>query len=334
MANMFRGKSILITGGSGSIGSEIARKILQYEPKVVRVFSNDEDGLFNLEQELRSYSNVRYLVGDVRDEERLRMAVENMDLLFHTAALKHVPFCEYNPFEAVKTNVIGTQNVIEVARREEVEKLISISTDKAVNPVNVMGATKLLCERLTVSANKYSRQTKFSCVRFGNVLDSRGSVVPLFKEQIRRGGPVTITDPDMTRFVMTILKAAELVLKAAEMAKGGEIFIFKMPALRIGDLAEAMIEELASRYGHNPEKIRIELTGKRPGEKGYEELMTEEETKHAYETENMFIVLPEKQNYEAHKAQVNKYISENTNLLTKEEIKAMLRENFTLESLR
>ena len=307
---------------------------MQYEPKVVRVFSNDEDGLFNLEQELRSYSNVRYLVGDVRDEERLRMAVENMDLLFHAAALKHVPFCEYNPFEAVKTNVIGTQNVIEVARREGVEKLISISTDKAVNPVNVMGATKLLCERLTVSANKYSRQTKFSCVRFGNVLDSRGSVVPLFKEQIRRGGPVTITDPDMTRFVMTILKAAELVLKAAEMAKGGEIFIFKMPALRIGDLAEAMIEELASRYGHNPEKIRIELTGKRPGEKGYEELMTEEETKHAYETENMFIVLPEKQNYEAHKAQVNKYISENTNLLTKEEIKAMLRENFTLESLR
>jgi len=324
----------LITGGSGSIGSELARKILQYEPKVVRVFSNDEDGLFNLEQELRSYSNVRYLVGDVRDEERLRMAVENMDLLFHTAALKHVPFCEYNPFEAVKTNVIGTQNVIEVARREEVEKLISISTDKAVNPVNVMGATKLLCERLTVSANEYSRRTIFSCVRFGNVLDSRGSVVPLFKEQIRRGGPVTITDPDMTRFVMAILKAAELVLKAAEMAKGGEIFIFKMPALRIGDLAAAMIEELASRYGQNPEEIRIEITGKRPGEKGYEELMTEEETKHAYETENMFIVLPEKQNYEAHKAQVNKYISENTNLLTKEEIKAMLRENFTLESLR
>lgn len=344
MANPFQGKNILITGGTGSIGSEITRKILQYKPGVVRVFSNDEDGLFNLGQELQSYSNVRFLVGDVRDEERLMMAVENIDFLFHAAALKHVPLCEYNPFEAVQTNVIGTQNVIEVARKEGIGKVIGISTDKAVNPINVMGATKLLSERLIISANYYAVRTNFSCVRFGNVLDSRGSVVPLFEEQIGRGGSVTITDLDMTRFVINIPRAAELVLKAAEMAKGGEIFIFKMPALRIGDLAEAMIEELAPRYGHSPERIRKEITGKRLGEKIYEELMTEEESKHAQETEEMFIVLPESElftyrtedyTYPGSKpAQVTEYTSKEGRFLTQEEIKAMLRENFTLETFR
>jgi len=173
---------------------------------------------------------LRFLVGDVRDKERLQHAVENIDFAFHAAALKHVPLCEYNPFEAVKTNVLGTQNVIEVAMEGEVEKLITISTDKAVNPVNVMGATKLLAERLTISANYYKglRKTAFSCVRFGNVLDSRGSVIPSFREQIRKGGPVTLTEPNMTRFVMSIPRAVDLVLKAAEIARGGEIFIFKM----------------------------------------------------------------------------------------------------------
>jgi len=344
MANPFQGKNILITGGTGSIGSEIARKILQHKPNVVRVFSNDEDGLFNLGQELRGYSNVRFLVGDVRDEERLRMAVENTDLLFHAAALKHVPLCEYNPFEAVKTNVIGTENVVEVARKEGIEKVIGISTDKAVNPINVMGATKLLSERLIISANHYSKETVFSCVRFGNVLDSRGSVVPLFEEQIGRGGPVTITDPDMTRFVVSIPRAAELILKAAEIAKGGEIFIFKMPALRIGNLAEAMIEELAPRYGRSPERIGKEITGRRPGEKTYEELMTEEESRHAQETEEMFIVLPytelstypiEDYTYPGSKpAEVTEYTSKKGRFLTQEEIKAMLRENFPLETFR
>jgi len=344
MANLFQGKNILITGGTGSIGSEIARKLLQYDPNVVRIYSNDEDGLFNLEQELRSYSNVRYLVGDVRDEERLKMAVEDTDFLFHAAALKHVPLCEYNPFEAVKTNVIGTQNVIDVARKEGIGKVISISTDKAVNPVNVMGATKLLSERLVISANYYSRQTVFSCVRFGNVLDSRGSVVPLFEGQIRRGGPVTITDVDMTRFVISIPRSAELILKAAEMTKGEEIFIFKMPALRIGDLAEAMIAELAPRYGHSPEGIRIEITGRRPGEKIYEELMTEEEAKHAQETGEMFVVLPhielssgriKNYTYPGSKpAEVVEYTSKEGRFLTQEEIKAMLRENFPLEAFK
>ena len=189
-ADAFGDKRILITGGTGSIGSEILRKVLQYDPQVVRVFSIDEDAQFNLQQELGDRPNVRFLIGDVRDRERLGMAGEDVDIIFHVAALKHVPLCEYNPFEAVKTNVLGTQNVIDVAMKGEVDKLITISTDKAVNPVNVMGATKLLAERLTISANHYkgSRKTAFSCVRFGNVLYSRGSVVPLFREQIRKGG--------------------------------------------------------------------------------------------------------------------------------------------------
>lgn len=327
MINIFQGKSILVTGGTGSIGSETVRRILPYEPKVVRVFSNDEDGQFNLQQQLQRYTNIRFLMGDVKDRERLKRAVEGIDFVFHAAALKHVPLCEYNPFEAVKTNVMGTQNVIEVAMDEEVDKVITISTDKAVNPVNVMGSTKLLAERLTISANYYkgARRTAFSCVRFGNVLDSRGSVVPLFKEQIMAGGPVTITDPDMTRFAMSIPEAVDLILKAATMARGGEVFIFKMPALCIGDLAEVMIEELAPQYGYSPGGIKIEITGKRAGEKNYEELMTEVEATKAGETEDMFIILPQIEGErEAKVAPVTGYTSKGGDLLTKEEIKRML----------
>ncbi len=329
MVNIFRGKNIMVTGGTGSIGSDIVRKVLQREPEVVRVLSNDENCLFGLEQELRGYSNLRFLVGDVRDKERLQRALKNIDFVFHAAALKHVPLCEYNPFEAVKTNVLGTQNVIEVAMEEEVEKLITISTDKAVNPVNVMGATKLLAERLTISANYYKgeRRTVFSCVRFGNVLDSRGSVVPSFREQIRKGGPLTLTNPDMTRFVMSIPKAVELVLEAAAMAQEGEIFIFKMPALRIGDLAEAMIEELAPQYGYARESIKVEISGKRAGEKIYEELLAADEATNASETENMFIITPAAGNGETKGASPNDYRSDQDGiLLDKEEIKQILRQ--------
>lgn len=330
MTNIFRDKNILVTGGTGSIGSAIVRKLLQYEPKVVRVLSNDENGLFNLEQELLSCPNVRFLMGDVRDEERLLRAVENIDFVFHAAALKHVPLCEYNPLDAVKTNVLGTQNLIKAAIEEEVEKFIAISTDKAVNPVNVMGATKLLAERLTISANYYKglRKTAFSCVRFGNVLDSRGSVIRLFSEQIEIGGPVTITDPEMTRFVMSIPKAVDLVLKAMEMAQGGEIFIFKMPALRIRELAEAIIEEWAPRYGYDPKTIKVEISGKRAGEKIYEALLTEDEATATSEIDNMFILTPAAKNQRNQKISAREYRSDtNTILLTKEEIKEMVREH-------
>jgi len=322
--SIFSNKNILVTGGTGSIGSGIVRKLLQYGPKVIRIFSNDEDSLFYLREELQDYTHLRFLVGDVRDKERLAMAAKSIDFIFHAAALKHVPLCEYNPFEAVKTNVLGTQNVIDVAMEEKVEKVITISTDKAVNPINVMGATKLLAERLTTAADYYVEKTAFSCVRFGNVLDSRGSALPLFEEQIKKGGPVTITNPDMTRFVMTIPRAVELVLKAMEVAKGGEIFIFKMPALRVGDLAEAMIEELAPRYGYEPGKIKVKIIGKRLREKDDEELMTEEEAKNAYETEDMFIISGAGNGYGLEKASGIRYSSGDGILLTKEQVKETL----------
>jgi FlaA1/EpsC-like NDP-sugar epimerase len=337
MKQFFEDKTILVTGGVGSIGSEIIRSVLEYNPEAVRVLDSNETGLFDLEQELQS-EKIRPFVGDVKDKERLKRAIEGVDVVFHAAALKHVPLCEYNPFEAVKTNVYGTQNLIDVAIDEEVEKFITISTDKAVNPINVMGATKLLAERLTISANFYKgdRKTAFSCVRFGNVLDTRGSVIPLFRKQIQNGGPLTITDPNMTRFMMSIPKAVELVLKSAGMAKGGEIFIFKMPALRVGDLAEAMIEELAPEYGYAPNEIEIKIIRRRAGEKLYEELMTEDEAENAYEDEEMFVVLPQsfgminKLSYKLpenlKKTEKKEYSSKGVKLLTKEEIRSLLTE--------
>jgi len=332
MTNIFRNKNVLVTGGTGSIGSQIVRRLFQYEPKVIRVFSNDENGLFTLEQELQGQSNVRYLMGDIKDKERLQRAVEGIDFIFHCAALKHVPLCEYNPFEAAKTNVFGTQNVIEVAMEQEIEKFITISTDKAVNPVNVMGATKLLAERLTISANYYKgvRKTAFSCVRFGNVLDSRGSVVPLFLSQIRKGGPVTLTEANMTRFVMSIPKAVDLVLRAAEMARGGEIFIFKMPVVRIKDLADVMIAELAQRYGYDPKSIKVKIVGKRPGEKSYEELLTEDEAVNAVETEDMFIISPTRRSGRRKGTPTRAYTSKDEKPLSKKAIRELLKENLTL----
>ena len=337
LKDFYKDKTILVTGGTGSIGSKIVESTLKYNPEAIRVLDTNETGLFNLGEELQS-GKLRLFVGDVKDKERLKRAIEDVDIVFHAAALKHVPLCEYNPFEAVKTNAIGTQNLIDVAIDEEVEKLITISTDKAVNPINVMGATKLLAERLTVSANFYKgwKKTTFSCVRFGNVFDTHGSVIPLFRKQINNGGPLTITNTNMTRFMMSIPKAVELVLKTVEFAKGGEIFILKMPALRIGDLAEVMVEELAPEYGHDPNKIEIKTIGRRAGEKLYEELMTEDEATDAYEDKEMFVVLPQtleimgrlsyklRDNFK--KAQKREYSSKGVKLLTKEEIRSLLTE--------
>ncbi len=287
----YKDKVLLVTGGAGSIGSEITKKILEYNPSVIRVLDNNETALFELEEELNS-DKLRVFYGDVRDKDRLKRAFDNVDIIFHAGALKHVPLCEFNPFDAVKTNIIGTQNVLDVALDRDVEKVIFVSTDKAVNPINVMGATKLLAERLTISANHYTgdKETVFSCVRFGNVLNSRGSVIPVFKNQIKNGGPVKITDKDMTRFIMGIPEAVELILKAGQKADGGEIFILKMPATNIMDLAEVMIENLANIYNHNPEEIGIEIIGKRVGEKMYEELMTADESIYAIDDGELFIL--------------------------------------------
>jgi UDP-N-acetylglucosamine 4,6-dehydratase len=331
----YRGKKILVTGGVGSIGSELVRRILETDPAIVRIFDNNETGLFDLSHELRS-SKIRTLIGDIRDRERLIMAFEGIDIVFHSAALKHVPLCEYNPFEAVKTNVLGTQNVLDAALITGVEKVINISTDKAVSPTNVMGATKLLAERLTISANYYRgmKKTVFSTVRFGNVLNSRGSVIPLFSMQIERGGPVTVTDPEMTRFFMDIPTAVGLIMRVGRIAQGKETFILKMPAFRILDLAEVMIEELAPRFGRKDDDIRLEIIGRREGEKFFEELMTEEEASHAYESSEMFTIFPSIQPDDESvqipiprgfkKAASREYSSRKVDLLDKDEIRAII----------
>lgn len=335
--DFYKNKTILITGGAGSIGGEIVRKVIGYSPEVVRIFDNNETGLFDLEQDLNS-ANIRLLVGDVRDEDRLEMALEDVDIVFHAAALKHVPLCEFNPFDAVKSNIIGTQNLLKAAIQNKIEKFILISTDKVVNPTNVMGATKLLAERLTISANYYKgqRNTVFSCVRFGNVMGSRGSVIPLFLKQIQRGDALTITDPEMTRFIMSIDKAVDLILKAGEIARSGEIFILKMPSLRIQDLADAMREDYAPEFGYKPENISLKIIGKRPGEKTHEELFSSAESENVWENDELFIVTPQPyhKGWASHyatpmgfrKTTRVTYSSENGDLLSKEQIKKVIRE--------
>ncbi|MFX0096378.1 MAG: SDR family NAD(P)-dependent oxidoreductase [Candidatus Hodarchaeota archaeon] len=341
MSGVFKGKRILITGGIGSIGLEIINEILKHDPEVVRVLDINETALFELKEELKNYSNLRVLLGDIRDKSRVRFAIENIDIVLHTASLKHVEICEYNPFESIKTNVIGTQNIIDSCIEEEVEKLIFTSSDKAVSPTNVMGATKLLAERLITSANYYkgARKTVFSSIRFGNVLGSRGSVIPLFKRQIEMGGPITITDGDMTRFIMPMRKAIYLLLKAVELAQGGEIFIFKMSVIRISDLAEVMIEELASVYGYSPTDVEIKVIGSKPGEKLHEALVTEYEASRILENKDMFILLPEMESLsrvdksfypQFLQGDINAYSSKDIKPLSKEEIRKFLQKESLL----
>lgn len=336
MEKHINGKVILVTGGTGSIGGEIVKRLLCYKPKSVRIFSRDEAKQFTMQNQLSEFSNVRYFIGDVRDKDRLSRAMKDCDIVFHAAALKQVPACEYNPFEAVKTNVIGTQCVIEAAIEQEVKNVIAISTDKAVNPINTMGATKLLAEKLIIDANFYRGDvgTVFACVRFGNVIGSRSSVVPFFEEQIKKGGPITITEPEMIRFIMPINKAVELVFKALTLAKGGEIFILKMPIIKLIDLAEVILENVASKYNINSKDIKIEYVGRRPGEKISEALMTEEEALNAIETDDMFIIYPDvdipnlrKQRYTAlkNRKQIPTSYTCNTQTpLTKQELKKLL----------
>ncbi len=288
----YTNKKILVTGATGTIGRHLVRRLLLDDPKVIRVYSRDEYKQYEMSLDLAKYAQqMRYLIGDVRDLQRLSRAMEDIDYVFHLAAMKHVPFCEYNPFEAVQTNVIGTQNVIQAAIQNKVKKVLFTSTDKAISPTNTYGATKLMGERLISAAEhqKGPSQTILSSVRFGNVMGSRGSVIPLFIRQIRSENRVTITDPSMIRYMMTPGQAIDLILKANELARGGEIFVLKMPVVRITDLAEVVIEETKKRFGIQ-ERVRIETIGIRPGEKRYEELMSDEEKLDAIETDDMYIL--------------------------------------------
>lgn len=283
-----------MTGGSGSIGSRLVARLLELGPEVVRVLGRDETKQFHQRQLHGDRPDLRLLIGDIRDRDRLVRALEGIDLVFHCAALKHVESGEYNPFEVTQTNVTGTQNVIDACLQAGVGTMILTSSDKAANPTSVMGASKLLAEKLVTAATNYrgSRPTTFASVRFGNVLGSRGSALELFAGQIAAGGPVTVTDPDMTRFVMSVERAVELAIQAARMARGGEMLVFKMPAARLGDLVAAAIAVHAPRHGRRPQEIETVRVGPRVGEKAFEELMTADEAGRARDIGEMFAVLP------------------------------------------
>lgn len=284
-----KGKTVLITGGSGSIGSHLVKALIDSDCRSIRVLSNNEHELYLLERKVGKNEKMRYLLGDIRDKNRLKIASNEVDIVFHAAALKHVPLCETNPFDAVQTNVIGTQNMLEASISANVEKFVFISTDKAANPMSTLGATKLLAERLVIAAMSYrgSKRTKMYCVRFGNVLGTRGSVVELFFNQIKNKRPITITDKNMTRFTMTPTDAINLILSTVEFAKGGEVFVLKMNTMRVIDLVNSMIE----LYGEGI-KQEINEIGIRQGEKMHEELITEEELSRAREFNDMYVIPP------------------------------------------
>jgi UDP-N-acetylglucosamine 4,6-dehydratase len=278
------GATILLTGGTGSFGNAFLERVLDEWPDVVvRVYSRDE-----LKQsELRTRfgdAQVRYLIGDVRDRSRMSRAAEGCDVIVHAAAMKQVPACEYNPFEAVRTNVLGAQHVVDAAIDAKVDRVVALSTDKAVNPVNLYGATKLCAEKIFVQGNAYAAQssTRLACVRYGNVVGSRGSVVPVFQRQAADDGRLTITDERMTRFWITLPQAVDLVLYALEHMTGGEVFIPKIPSMRVTDLAEAIGPGL-------PQQV----VGIRPGEKLHELMLTTDESRHAIDAGEVYVVLPE-----------------------------------------
>lgn len=295
MKNILQDKRVLVTGACGTVGSELVRQLLErYEVGEFIGVDNSESDLFFLEQKFSKLPNAHFYLADVRDREKLARVMRQIDVVFHTAAFKHVILCEKSPFEAVQTNIMGVQNIISAAIENNVGRVIFTSSDKAVNPTNVMGTSKLMGERLMTAANSNMKGAKtiFSSTRFGNVLGSRGSVIPIFRQQIRQGGPVTLTDSEMTRFIMSINQAVQLVIDSSFHVCGGEVFITKMPVIKVKDLAKAMIQELASDYGHRPENVQLKHIGVKPGEKMYEELMNIEETRRAVELSNYFVVLP------------------------------------------
>lgn len=294
--DFYADKRVLITGCCGTIGACLLERLAALPVAEMTGVDNNESGLFALEERYGG-RNFHFSFGDVRDAKRLEELFDGVDVVLHTAALKHVAPCELAPGEAVQTNILGVRNVIDAALRQGVGHVLFTSSDKAVNPTNVMGTTKLMGERLMTAAQiarhtSAGQHTVFASTRFGNVLGSHGSVFPLFCRQIARGGPVTLTDARMTRFVMTADEAVDMVLSSVVQACGGEVFVSKMRSLRIEDLAAVMVEELAPVFGHRPGDIEVRVIGSKAGEKLYEELLTEEESQRAVEMERMFAILP------------------------------------------
>lgn len=316
---------ILITGGTGSWGHELVKQLLPKRPKEIRIFSRNEASQVAMAHKFEHHEKLKFVIGDIREKNELLKACEGVDYVYHLAALKHVPICEHQPYEALKTNIIGTQNVIEAAIINKIKKVIYISTDKAANPSNFYGLTKAAGEKLIVGANLHTDETKFVCVRGGNVLGTNGSVVHVFKNLIRQKNEIGITDRRMTRFFLTLEDAIKLLFKATYESQGGEIFVMKMPTCKITDLAEVLIEESGKK------DVKITDLGIRPGEKLHEILLSEYESNSTiYFDEQYFVILPAikikglKEHYENYETvQLNSY-SSNQSLMSKEEIKEIL----------
>ena len=335
---MFDGKTVLITGGTGSLGRALTKKLLVSNVDTIRIFSRNESKQIEMESDFDDI-RLRFFIGDVRDSERLFSALEDVDLVFHAAALKHVPKIEYNPFESIKTNVIGSQNVIDNSLRQNVEKVICVGTDKAVSPLNTYGATKLLMEKLFVSANNYvnseKHNTKFVAVRYGNVLGSSGSVIPKFIDMIKKGKPISVTDAKMTRFTITMNDALEFILNATVAGKGSEIFIPKLKAYEMPILIEALSELCG--------KTEQEISGIRPGEKLHETLINHDEIRYAWEINNMYMLANPHyklfndseilENYDGIKKVegINSYSSDTVEKITKEELKGKIKNSGLLD---
>ena len=314
------GATILITGGTGSFGNRVARHLLDLNPAEIRIFSRDEKKQWEMQ---RRWPQFRYIIGDVRDAGRLDEAMSGVQFVFHAAALKQVPSCESYPLEAIKTNILGTQNICTTARAAGVKTVVALSTDKAVKPVNAMGTSKAMMEKLVCSQNQFGGSTTFCCVRYGNVMGSRGSVIPLFLRQIQENVPLTLTVPHMTRFLMTLDQSVDLVFHAMTMAQGGEIFVRKAPACTVQTLAEAMRRKYSPQGTNHP----IQEVGIRPGEKIHEILVNEYELQRVSESETYFTIHPEYRLPEELTPQAlgSEYSSENTRRLkTFDEITPLL----------
>ncbi|MFG0212352.1 polysaccharide biosynthesis protein [Brevibacillus porteri] len=320
-----KNKTILITGGTGSWGWELVKQLLPQQPKEIRIFSRNEALQVEMSHHFQD-KRLRFMNGDIRDQEELMQACQQVDYVYHLAALKHVPICENQPYIALKTNVIGTQNVIDAAIANGVKKVIYVSTDKASNPSSTYGMTKAIGERLIIQANTRDVITRFVCVRSGNVLGSTGSVIPLFKNQLQQGLDLGVTDEQMTRFFLSLEEAIHLLFTATHKSLGGETFVLKMPSCRIMDIAEILREEAGAQGS------RIVTIGMRPGEKRYEMLVSEMESDRAIDlNDQYFVILPAFPQEELHayyaaypKVDFSSFHSEST-VLTKEETRAMLR---------
>ena len=324
---MFEGKKILITGGTGSLGQALTKKLLEFDLDTLRIFSRDEWKQSQMQEEFND-DRLRFFIGDVRDKERLSRALEDVNIVVHAAALKQVPVAEYNPFEAVKTNVYGSQNLIDSCLDADVEFVLAVGTDKAVSPFNTYGATKFLMERLFVSANYYkgNHKVKFLCVRYGNVLGSRGSIVPVFVNQIKSGKKITVTDPSMTRFNITMEQALELIIRSLKNGNGGEVFVPKLKAYTVENMMLAITELLKS-------KNEIKRIPVRPGEKFHESLISKDELRNTYESKLDYIIYDDQvQNDDLSMPDIKKsnlnqeYSSDKVELLTKDELKQILLE--------